>query len=371
MNAPQTESRGDPPTSARVGRTPPSLDRAAAWSWRLLVVALVLAGGLWLIARLWLVLVPVAVAILLARVLVGVTDNLEARGLRRSLAAALTLVTFLAALGAAITLIGVAVADEFSDLGPTVGQAIDDIEDWLVEDGPFDLDRQSVRNLRADLGAAVDQALRGSGDDIVAGAVLAAELLLGVFVGVVMAFYALKDGDRLLAWIGRRLPADKRPDAARVGRRAWTTLGGFLRGAALLGLVEGIAVGLAVLVTGGSLVIPVAVFTFLAAFVPFVGAIVAGVVAVLVTLTTAGPAAAIVVAIVVVVVQQFDNELLAPVVYGRALRLHPVVVLLAVVIGGAALGVAGTVLAVPVAAILINVIDELHPAAELTTADEE
>jgi hypothetical protein len=144
------------------------------------------------------------------------------------------------------TLIGVAVAGEFKDVGPTVAEAVDDIEEWVVEDGPFDIDRETVTRVRADLRDVIDRSLRGSGDDIVAGAILA------------------------------------------------------------------------------------------------------GVVAVLVTLATASPAAAVIVAITVILLQQFDNDVLAPLVYGGALRLHPVVILLAVVAGGAALGIAGSVLAVPV-----------------------
>lgn len=348
---------------------PPWLERAAAWSWRLLLVGAVLAAGLWILGQLWLVLVPIAVAILLARILIRPVDALDARGLHRGLAAGLTLLVFLILLAGTTTLTGVAVAGEFKDVGPTVAEAVDDIEEWVVEDGPFDIDRETVTRVRADLRDVIDRSLRGSGDDIVAGAVLVAELLVGLFVGI--AFYALKDGDRLLAWMRRRLPAERRPQAVRAGRRAWATLGGFLRGAALLGAVEAVAIGLVMFVTGGSLVTPVAVLTFMAAFVPFVGAILAGVVAVLVTLATASPAAAVIVAITVILLQQFDNDVLAPLVYGRALRLHPVVILLAVVAGGAALGIAGSVLAVPVTAIIINVLDELHPAAELTTSDDE
>ena len=109
---------------------------------------------------------------------------------------------------------------------------------------------------------------------------------------------------------------------------------------------------------GADLVVPVVVLTFAAAFVPFVGAIVAGVVATLVALATAGFGGAIIVAIVAVAVQQLDNDLLAPVVYGRALALHPLVVLFSIVAGGALIGFAGTVLAVPVTAVAVNVAAE-------------
>src|SRR3546814_935330 len=126
----------------------------------------------------------------------------------------------------------------------------------------------------------------------------------------------------------------------------------------LLGLVEGAAIGITLALVGAELAWPVALLTFVAAFVPIAGAVLAGVVAILVALATAELGAAIVVAIVALVVQQRDNDLLAPVVYGRALQMHPLIILFAVVSGGALFGMAGTVLAVPVTAVALNVVAE-------------
>jgi predicted PurR-regulated permease PerM len=131
----------------------------------------------------------------------------------------------------------------------------------------------------------------------------------------------------------------------------------------MLGLIEGMIIGLTVFLVGGHLAVPVAVVTFFAAFVPFAGAIVAGALAVLVTLVTAGFGAAIVVGIVALVVQQFDNDLLAPLVFGRSLELHPLIVLFSLAGGGALLGPVGAVFAVPVSAVVINVIAEARAAS--------
>jgi predicted PurR-regulated permease PerM len=147
-----------------------------------------------------------------------------------------------------------------------------------------------------------------------------------------------------------------------MGRQAWETLGGYLRGAALLGVVEGTIIGATVALVGGRLAVPVGVLTFMLAFVPFAGAIVAAVLAVLVTLATAGGPAALIVLIVAVAVQQLDNELLAPVVYGRTLQLHPVVLLVAIVAGGALFGLPGTILAVPVTAVTARLVAEARTA---------
>ena len=154
------------------------------------------------------------------------------------------------------------------------------------------------------------------------------------------------------------VPEERRPLARRLAARAWRTLGGYLRGSATLGVIEGIIIGTTVWIVGGALAVPVAVITFFAAFLPFAGAVLAGAVAVLVTLVTAGVTPAIIVLVVAVLVQQFDNDLLAPVVFGKNLELHPLVVLAVIVAGSTLFGAFGAVLAVPVTAVGLNVMAE-------------
>ena len=154
-----------------------------------------------------------------------------------------------------------------------------------------------------------------------------------------------------------------------MGQRGWSTIGGYLRGTATLGLVEGTIIGITLLLVGAHLVIPVAVMTFLAAFFPLVGAVTAGVVATLVALVSAGFTQAMIVGGVALVVQQLDNDLLAPYVLGRAVRLHPLVILLSLTAGGAIAGLIGAFLAVPTAAVIIALTAEWrewHSHSELT-----
>jgi predicted PurR-regulated permease PerM len=239
-----------------------------------------------------------------------------------------------------------------------VSQAVDDLERWVVDDSPFDIDQTQFDRFRRETGTALGESLRTSGGALISGAAVAGELALGLVLGLIVSFFALKDGDEFLDWARRRLPEDRHELASRIASRSWRTLGGYLRGAALLGLVEGFAIGLALKLVGAELAIPMALVTFLAAFVPVVGAIVAGVLAILVALATAGGVAAAVVAAVALVVQQLDNDVLAPVVYGRALALHPVVVLLAILAGGSAFGLVGSFFAVPVVAVVVNAMTE-------------
>jgi predicted PurR-regulated permease PerM len=143
-------------------------------------------------------------------------------------------------------------------------------------------------------------------------------------------------------------------------RRGWDAAGGYLKGAAILGVVEAATIGLTLFFVGSSLVAPVMIITFLAAFIPIVGAVAAGVIATLVALVTAGTVPALIVAGVAIVVQQLDNDLLAPVIYGKAIRLHPLVILLGIAAGGALFGFVGTFFAVPFLAVALNAVDELR-----------
>jgi predicted PurR-regulated permease PerM len=279
------------------------------------------------------------------------------------LVAGVTLLGFLLALATTLTLLGVAVGDEAEDLGPTISDAVDDVEDWLVDEAPFEINREDIEQFREDTREAIRSGARSSGGSIVSGAVVVGEVALSLIVGLIVTFFAIKDGERFAQWAKRQLPSGRHELAERLGARAWRTLGGYLRGAAVLGLVEGTIIGVTVALVGGRLAIPVAVFTFLMAFIPILGAIAAGAMAVLVALATGGVTAALIVLAVVIVVQQLDNDLLAPVVYGRSLELHPVTILLSVVGGGALFGLAGTLLAVPVTAVLLNALAEARLAA--------
>ena len=352
----------DPPLRERQPGTwvHPGLQRAAAYSWRLLVVGVAVAAVIWLTGQLLLVVVPIAVAALLARALAPVSSRLQRAGWRPALAAAVTLFGFVLLLCAVGAAVGVAVAGEVGELGPTLSQGLDDIEDWIVEDGPFDVSRQDVQNLRVQAGEALSSFVSSGRGSIASGALVAGEVVVGALLSLVITFFMLKDGRRFVDRVLGRFPSARRDLARRAAQRGWEGAGGYLRGAALLGIIEAITIGVAILLVGGRLVVPVMVLTFLAAFVPIVGAVAAGIMAVLVTLVTAGTVPALIVVAVAIVVQQLDNDLLAPVVYGRALQLHPLVVLLGIAAGGSLFGFVGTFFAVPVLAVVLNAIDEVR-----------
>jgi predicted PurR-regulated permease PerM len=336
----------------------PVVARLGAYSWWSIGIGIVLLAMLWVLARLWVLVLAAAVAAFLSRALDAPARHLRARGLPRALVAASVLVGFVLVLAGIVALLVPSISNEFDDLGPTIEDAIDDVENWLVEDSPFDVSRQDVQNFRDEADERVGDVLESQSGTLISGTILVFEVFAGIVLALVTTFFILKDGDRFGDWFVGRFPHHRRNLAGRLGARAWRTLGGYLRGSATLGLIEGIIIGGTVWVVGGSLAVPVGVITFFAAFIPFAGALIAGVIAILVTLVTAGFGGAVVVAIVALVVQQLDNDFLAPWVFGKNLELHPLIVLVAITAGGTLFGAFGAFLGVPVSAVLINVLAE-------------
>ncbi|HRW37297.1 MAG: AI-2E family transporter [Acidimicrobiales bacterium] len=351
-------------------RPPDRLLRWAAISLCALAIAGAAVAGALLLARLRLVLVPVVVATFLTRALAVPADALGRRGWPARRRASVVLLGFLAVLAAITWIVAPPLAAEVDDLGPTLQDGIDQVEDWLVRDAPIDLDRQQLQDLED---RAVDQlrSAAAGGGGIVERAQVALETVAGLVLALLLTLFALKDGEQLQRWALHRVPRHRRDEATRMAAAGWAALGGYLRGAALLGVVEAVIIGGTLAVVGSSLVLPVALLTFVGAFLPIVGATLAGAAAVLTALVTAGTAEAGIVLVVAVLVQQFDNDLLAPWIYGRTLQLHPAVILLSITTGTALFGFAGAVLAVPVVAAVVGAVGARDPeGAEALSADD-
>jgi putative heme transporter len=327
------------------------LRTASDVAWRALVVLAALVALLLVLGRLQLVVLPIFIALLVAAALAPPARWLERRRVPTALATAIVFIaSFLIVVGVVAAIVP-AVVDEFRNLGPTLTKAGDDIEDWLV-DGPLELHRKDVREYREDLGDRVNRIAVGSSGGVVEGARTVLEVLAGGVLSLVLAFFFVKDARTFQRWGLKHVPVLHRANVREAGQKAWRTLGNYLLGAATIGLLEALVIGIAVWIAGGRLVVPVMVLTFAAAFFPIVGAIVAGIVAVMVTFVSSGFTPALIILVIVVLVQQFDTDLLAPIIYGRAVRLHPVVVLVVLTAGGAVAGIAGAFVAVPITAVV-------------------
>jgi putative heme transporter len=343
------------------------LDRWAAVAWRFLAVIVAIAVAAWLLAQLSIILMPSIFALFICTVLIPVRNAFVRIHLPQTVASLLAVLTGFLAIGLVILAIIPPVVDEWDDLVDSVERAYDDIFDWL-EDGPIGLSADQVENLRDNIESAQDAILENLASGALAGIPVVIEVLIGIVLAVVVAFYFLRDGERLWEWIVARLPEAEHQRAQEAGRKAWRTLSRYLRGMTFVAFVDAVGIGIGAYVLDLPLVVPIAVVTFLTAFIPIVGAIAAGAVAVLIALADGGPTTALWMLLVVLVVQQVESNVVAPVVVGRAMEIHPLVVLLGVTGGGAIAGVLGALFATPIIAVANVLIRELlggdEPSAE-------
>jgi putative heme transporter len=345
-----------PPPADGGPQVPEGLKVAAGIAWRLLLLALVglLLG--YVALRLRLVVIPFLLAIALASILWGQTSRL-ARVLPRSLAALVVTLGSTSVLGGLVYLVVEAVRDQYDELVESTSAGLDEVQDLL---GGFGVDRARLDELQEQ---AV-QALSDNQDRITAGvlsgASVLAEVVAGLLLTVVLLFFCLRDGRSMWEWAVRLVPrAGATIDVG--GRAALGTLSAYLRGTAILGAFDAVFLGLALVLLGVPLAVPLAALVFLGGFIPLVGATLTGAVAVLVALVTEGPVTAGLVLLAVVVVQQVESQVVAPVVLGRTLELHPVAVTASLTAGAVLGGVLGAAASVPLVAALWAVVRALRP----------
>lgn len=319
----------------------------------LTAAGLAVAG--YVVLHLWLVLLPVLLALLLATLLVAPADALRRWGVPSPGAALLVMLGALAAFGGVVASIVPAIVSEFDDVGRSARQGLDEALRWLSE-GPLGIEREQVRS-------AVDEALAsvsGAGNvtgSVLSGAALVVEIVAGLLLMLVVLFFFVHDGRRIWSWVVELFPVAHRGHVDTVGQRMWQTVCAYVRGVAIIAFVDAVLIAIALLVIGVPLVLPLAVLTFLGAFVPLAGAVVAGAIAALVALVSQGVLAAILVVIVITIIQQLEGDLLYPLVVGHSVALHPVAILLALTAGTVLAGLVGALLAVPVAATTWTALD--------------
>jgi predicted PurR-regulated permease PerM len=333
---------------------PPVLRKLAAWSWRLLVVLTAAGLVLYLLIQLKVIVVPVIVALFLATLLVPLVRWLEDRGWRHIwavLAVFLGAVLLLAAIVAGfIPLIG----NELETLRQRADEGVAEVQRYIAS-RPFGLSEEDLNRYLEQARQRFTENSSGLTRGAVHGVTLIGELITGLILCLFLTFFFVKDSERFTRWIidfaGRHREAHLR----EIGGRSATAVSGYLRGQATVGLVDAIFIGIGLAIVGVPLVIPLAFLTFVAAFLPLVGAFIAGALAALVALVTKGATAALIVIGITVLVQQLEGHLLAPLVLGRAVALHPVVIILALAAGSILGGIIGAFLAVPIAAVVTAV----------------
>jgi predicted PurR-regulated permease PerM len=344
---------------------PPGLAWAADISWRFIVVVAALYLAVLALVRLRLVVVPLIVALFLATLLGPPASWLKRRGAPPVLAAAIVFVTALGAIAGLFSLLGPAIVSELDELGEAAEEGVAQVLAWLT-DGPLGLTREEVDEHVRNAAQQLGENTQGITTGVVGVAITFFEIIAGFILALVVAFFFIKDSEKITGWIMARLSPEKRDLVGGAGERAWFTMGGYIRGTATIALVDAVFIGLGLLIIGVPLVLPLAVITFFGAFIPILGAVTAGALAALVALVTVGLREALLVVAVTTFVQQTESNLLEPIVMARAVKLHPVVILFALTAGAILGGILGAFLAVPIAAVISSVGNYLRTEHDLT-----
>ncbi|KQW14331.1 AI-2E family transporter [Streptomyces sp. Root369] len=343
---------------------------AAEAGWRLLV----LAGTVWVLMRVissvQLVVFAFVVALLITALLQPTVARLMRHGVPRGPATALTAILGFVVIGLMGWFVTWQVMENIDDLSDQIQSGIDDLRNWLLK-SPFHVTdkqiNQIAKNLREAVGANTDQ-ITSAGLE---GVQVVVEALTGILLTFFSTLFLLYDGRRIWAWTLKLVPAAARPAVAGAGPRAWRTLTAYVRGTVLVALIDAVFIGIGIYFLDVPMAVPLAVFIFLFSFIPLVGAVASGALAVLVALVTQGVFTAVMTLAVVLAVQQIEGHILQPFILGRAVRVHPLAVVLTVATGGMVAGIGGAVVAVPLVAVTNTVVSYLKAYAEEQSAPPE
>ncbi len=320
-------------------------------SWRLIAIGLVVFFGFRALRTISVVILAVVVAMFLAAVLWGPFQWLKARGLPPALASFLTLAAAVAVLVGIFLVIIPQVANSFETLSDDVAELLESGRQWLIN-GPLGLTEAQIDQY---VQTFTEWLQSVGGNSLLGGATAVIEVITGMFLAIVVTFFLLKDGRRLLDGLKARVSpktADNLDTGFRVGRYS---LAHYMGGIALVGLFDATLIAIALWIIGAPLVLPLAVMVFFGAFIPLIGAFVSGLFAVAVATVNGGLTDGLIILAVVIGVQQFEGDVIMPLVYGQTLRLHPLVILLGVTAGGIAFGLFGAFLAVPLIAVAVAI----------------
>lgn len=351
----------------------PVVRKTAAWAWRLLVILAAAVALLWVVKKLEIIVVPVLVALLLSALLVPVVDWLDRRGLPRGGAVALVLLGGFAFLGGILAFVILQFIDGLPGLTEQVTQSIESTRRWLMN-GPTHLRSEQIDSA----GNAAIEALHNNQAKLTSGALSTAATVTELVTAAVLVLFTLifflYGGRNIWKYVVQVIPSDVRDRVHEAGNAGYGSLIGYIRATFLVALTDAAGVGAGLAIMGIPLALPLASLVFLGAFIPLIGALVSGLLAVVVALLAKGIVYALITLGVLIAVNQIEAHLLQPLVMGRAVSIHPLAVVLAIATGGVLAGIVGALLAVPTVAFLNNAFQVLlapNPEVEAEKQTEE
>jgi len=351
----------------------PLVRKTAAWAWRLLVIFAAIVALLWLVTKVEILVVPVALATMLAALLLPVVDFLDRRGAPRGGAVALVLLGGIAVVGGILTFVVSQFIEGAPALVQQVSTSIKGVGDWLTS-GPLHLDQAQIDSARK----SAIEALQNNQEKLTSGALSTAGTLTEIVTGALLVLFTLifvlHGGRNIYGYVTKIFPENVRERVQDAGRAGFHSLIGYVRATFLVALVDAAGIGTGLAIMGIPLALPLASLVFLGAFIPLVGAVIAGFLAVVVALIAKGWIFALITLGLIIAVQQLEGHVLQPLVMGRAVSIHPLAVVLAIAGGGVLAGIVGALLAVPTVAFAnsaMRVLLARDPAAEEAEIEAE
>ena len=326
---------------------------SAGWAWRLLLLAALLYVAGKVASLLYLVIVPFAAAILLTALLQPLMSRLRRAGFGPLSATWCTLLLAFALIGGAVWLVTTRVEAEYPALVTQVGRTSTQIQNWLAS-SPFHIRTGNLEKISDNLVNYLTQHRSTVEGAALTGGRIVVELLAGTVLCFFISFFLIKDGERIWSWMVSGLSAERSRRASLAGHAAWQAVVYYVRGTVAVAAIHAIVMGITLAIIGSPLVAPLALFMFVAAFVPLAGVLIAGTAAILIVLAAKGLIAAVIVLAVMIAMNQLEGHLLQPQVVGKMVHLHPLAVILVLAVAGVVAGIAGAVVAVPITAALTS-----------------
>ncbi|HET8879659.1 MAG TPA: AI-2E family transporter [Arthrobacter sp.] len=324
------------------------LGRAGTRAAQVLLLAGLVWVAIWVLTRVPLVVIPVVLALILASAISPLVRWLSGHGWPRALAVLTSFVAVLAVFGGVVTAVVALVRMQWKELVARSLAGVDQLHAFL-NNGPIPVSDQEISSAKDSVQKFFASGSLGS--DALIGLRTGGEILAGMVLMAVILFFFLKDGAQIRDFLFGFLPARHEAKAHRAAERSTRVLGGYVRGTALIAAIDALIVAIALLILGVPLAVPLAVFVFIGGFIPIIGATAAGSLAVLVALVSNGPGAAVVVLAVLIGANQLEHHVLQPLLMGKVLHIHGLVILLSLAAGTMLAGVIGALLAVPLAAV--------------------
>ncbi|MBM4692488.1 AI-2E family transporter [Rhodococcus hoagii] len=330
----------------------------AAWTWRLLVLFAGLLALGYVVSKLESVVIPVALALLFAAFLMPAVDNLHRRGVPRSAAVLVAVVGTIGIVGAILSFVVQQFVEGLPDLSEQFTTSVTKAQEWLTQ-GPLHFSEDQIRHA----GDNVVKAIQSNQEALTSGALTTATVIGEIFAGAFLTLFTLVfflyGGNQVWEFVTRIIPKNTRGRVRLAGRQGFNSLVHYTRATVAVAAVDAIGIGAGLAILGVPLALPLASLVFVGAFIPIVGAFVTGFLAVLVALVTKGLLTALIVLGIIVGIMQLEGHVLQPLLLGRAVRLHPLAVVLAITTGIVLAGIVGGLLAVPIVAFLNTAIRSL------------